>query len=285
MEKRNIVIIGGDKRQKYLKAYLISEGYNAESYGLFDWDDDSDRLKSIIKPQSAVILPLPAARNGKTINMPFSKKELPIDRVMEFLGSENLVFGGIIKDTLLQRLKEDDIAFVDYYDEEFISQNAILTAFGTLKIILEHIDFSLPLGKYAVTGYGRVAREVSSLLSSLSCSVTVFARRQSQLREASIRGCRALDIGELDRFASEFDIIINTVPSEVIGGKALAEIRKDSKIIELASAPYGVNFDTAGKHGVDVIRASGLPGKYTPKTAGEIIGKRIEECLEREVKE
>ena len=36
------------------------------------------------------------------------------------------------------------------------------------------------------------------------------------------------------------------------------------------------------KNGVDVIKAFGLPGKYTPKTAGEIIGKKIQDYLQRE---
>lgn len=282
MKKRNIVIIGGDKRQKYLKSYLAAEGFSVQSYGLFDWDEDSDRLKSLIKPDSAVILPLPAAHSDKAVNMPFSKKELPVDRVMSFLGSGNIVFGGIIKGTLLQRLKEDDIPFLDYYDEEFIEQNAILTAFGTLKIILEHIDFALPLGRYAVTGYGRVGSEVSSVLSSLSCSVTVFARNDSQLQKAAIRGCTAEKLCELPKRASDFDVIINTVPSKVIEAETLENIKSGSKIIELASAPYGVDFEDARRLGTDVVRASGLPGKYTPKTAGEIIGKRIKEELLKE---
>lgn len=282
MEKRSIVIIGGDKRQKYLKAYLISQGFSVQSYGLFDWDDDSDRLKSLIASDSAVILPLPAARNDKTVNMPFSKKELPIDRVMSFLGKGNIVFGGIIKGTLLQRLKEDDIPFFDYYDSELIEQNAILTAFGAMKIILEHIDFALPLGKYAVTGYGRVGREIASILTAVSCGVTVFARRKAQLREAEIRGCRAVSISRLPECVADFDIIINTVPSVIFDSEAAGNINSECKIIELASAPYGVDFEAARKNGIDVIRASGLPGKYTPKTAGEIIGKRIEELLREE---
>lgn len=282
MTKRNIVIIGGDKRQKHLKTYLISRGYDVESYGLFDWDDDSDRLKSLIKPDSAVILPLPAARNSGTVNMPFSKRELPIERVIGLLGTDNIVFGGIIKDTLLQRLKEDEIPFVDYYDMEFIEKNAILTAFGTLKIMLEHIDWCLPLGKYAVTGYGRVARETAAVLTALSCDTTVFARRRSQLDEAEIKGCKAVNIDNLKELADKFDIIINTVPAQVIGKETIKNIRKDAKIIELASEPYGVDFEAARRAGIDVIRASGLPGKYTPKTAGEIIGKGIEEYLQKE---
>ena len=282
MKNRNIVIVGGDKRQKYLKEYLSGQGLTVSSYGLFDWDDDTDKLKSMIDENSVIILPLPATRNGKTVNMPFSKKEIEVDRLLSFLGKENLVFGGIIKGELLSRLRETDVPYIDYYDEAFIEKNAVLTAFGTLKIILEHIDFALPMGKFAVTGYGRVAKETASLLSSLSCNVTVFARNPSQREDAMIKGCKAHPITMLSSLAHEYDIIINTVPSQIFTEETSKNINEKCKVIELASAPYGLDFELLRKNGVEVIKAFGLPGKYTPKTAGEIIGKRIQQHLQKE---
>lgn len=279
---RNIVIIGGDKRQRYLKDYLTEKGYNISSYGLFDWDDDTDKLKSIINEDSVIVLPLPATRNDKTIVMPFSKREISIDRLMSLLGKNNIVFGGIIKGELLSRLRETDIPFVDYYDNEFIEKNAVLTAFGALKILLEHIDFALPLGKYAITGYGRVAKETASLLTSLSCDVTVFARNSSQRDDAMIKGCKAEPLTQLPLQSDKFDIVINTVPSNVINEDAISNMKKSCKIIELASAPYGLDFDMARNHSIDVVKAFSLPGKYTPKTAGEIIGKKICNTLHKE---
>ena len=100
---RNFVIIGGDKRQKYLKEYLAEKGYDVSSYGLFDWNEDEDKLKGIIGEDSVIILPLPATRNDKTIVMPFSKREITIDRLLSLLGKGNIVFGGIIKGELLSR--------------------------------------------------------------------------------------------------------------------------------------------------------------------------------------
>ena len=279
---RNIVIIGGDKRQKYLKEYLVGKGYDVSSYGLFDWDDDTDRLKGIIDEESVVILPLPATRNDKTIIMPFSKREISIDRLMSILGKGNIVLGGMIKGELLSRLRETEIPFVDYYDNDFIEKNAVLTAFGTLKILLEHIDFALPLGKYAITGYGRVAKETASLLTALSCDVTIFARNSSQRDDAMIKGCKAQSLSDLVTESRNFDIIINTIPCNIINEDTLQNMNKNCKIIELASAPYGLDFDTARKCSIDVVKAFGLPGKYTAKTAGEIIGKRVEEYLYKE---
>ena len=279
---RNIVIVGGDKRQKYLKEYLVESGFDVSSYGLFDWDDDTDKLKGMIGEDSVVILPLPATRNDKTIFMPFSKKEISIDRLFSFLGSKNLVFGGIIKGELLSRLREGDIPYYDYYDQTFIEKNAVLTSFGALKILLEHIDFALPMGKYAVTGYGKVAKETVSLLKSLSCDVTVFARSPSQREDAIIKGCKAEPLTSLSRLSGEFDIVINTVPVHIIHEETIANMKKECKIIELASAPFGLDFDLARKHSVDVVKAIGLPGKYTPKSAGEIIGKKICNTMQKE---
>lgn len=282
MKTRNIVIIGGDKRQKYLKEYLVEKGYDISSYGLFDWDDDTDKLKGMIGENSVIILPLPATRNDKTIVMPFSKREISIDRLMSLLCKNNLVFGGIIKGELLSQLRETEVPFVDYYDKDFIEKNAVLTAFGALKILLEHIDFALPLGKYAVTGYGRVARETTALLTALSCDVTVFARNPSQRDDAILKGCYAKELTELADEAKNFDIVINTVPCHIIGEEILSNMKKNCKIMELASAPYGLEFDFARKYSVDVIKAFSLPGKYTPKTAGEIIGRRIASHLQKE---
>ncbi len=279
MKKENFVIIGGDKRQKYLKEYLEAEGYECFSYGLFDWDDDTERLKSNILENSKIILPLPATKNDKTVFMPFSKKEVTVSRLLSFLGKGNFVYGGIIKDSLRFQLQEKGIPFDDYYDNSIIEKNALLTAFGTLKILLEHIDYALPKANIAILGYGRVAKETASLLTSLACSVTVFARNPSQRDEAEIKGCKALHLKDLPEYSHLFDIVINTIPQKVIFSNTLQKLRGDCKIMELASAPYGVDFDEARSYGIDVVKAFGLPGKYTPKTAGEIIGKRI---LQRE---
>lgn len=279
---RNMVIIGGDKRQKYLKEYLWDKGYDVTSYGLFDWDDDTDKLKSLIAENTIVLLPLPATRNDKTILMPFSKHEITIDRLISFLGKNNLVFGGLIKGELKTQLSLKGIPFVDYYDSDLIEKNAILTAFGALKIILEHIDFALPQGKYAITGYGRVAKETASVLTALSCDVTIFARNDLQRENAVRKGCNAEPLTKLPCLIDKFDFVINTVPSQIIDEETLKNIRKDSKIMELASAPYGVDFNLARKCGVEVVKAFSLPGKYTPKSAGELIGEKIEENLQRE---
>ena len=51
----------------------------------------------------------------------------------------------------------------------------------------------------------------------------------------------------------------------------LAETARDTPIIELASAPYGLEMQKAVKLGLQVCVESGLPGRYAPLDAGEAL--------------
>ena len=55
------------------------------------------------------------------------------------------------------------------------------------------------------------------------------------------------------------------------GDAALAETARDTPIIELASAPYGLEMQKAVKLGLQVCVESGLPGRYAPLDAGEAL--------------
>ena len=55
----------------------------------------------------------------------------------------------------------------------------------------------------------------------------------------------------------------------------LSRLTKGKIIIELASAPGGVDRECAAHYGIKVIHAPSLPGKYAPKTAAEIIARAI----------
>ena len=50
---------------------------------------------------------------------------------------------------------------------------------------------------------------------------------------------------------------------------------KDSIIIDLASEPCGTDFSAAKELGITAEKALGLPGKFAPKTAGEILKETV----------
>ena len=55
----------------------------------------------------------------------------------------------------------------------------------------------------------------------------------------------------------------------------MKNISSDCLFVEIASAPFGIDFQAAKEFAFDVIKANSLPGKVAPKTAGEIIGRSV----------
>ena len=92
---------------------------------------------------------------------------------------------------------------------------------------------------------------------------------------ASTEGLTAYALDSLGAQAHSWDVLFNTVPSRVITEEILAAMKKDAVIIELASLPGGVDLHGAAKHGIHMITASGLPGKYSPQSAGRIIADTV----------
>ena len=101
--------------------------------------------------------------------------------------------------------------------------------------------------------------------------VIVCARSEEQMRMAHAAGAHPVPLAQIAAACRQADVIINTIPAHVLGDAALAETARDTPIIELASAPYGLEMQKAVKLGLQVCVESGLPGRYAPLDAGEAL--------------
>ena len=79
-----------------------------------------------------------------------------------------------------------------------------------------------------------------------------------------------------------YDIIYNTVPSLLFDCAFLEQVDKKTFIIELASAPGGIDVCAAKELGSNVLWAASLPGKYAPESAGKLIGDCVNRIVEKE---
>ena len=52
-------------------------------------------------------------------------------------------------------------------------------------------------------------------------------------------------------------------------------INGDTIIIDLASYPYGIDESIVSEYDLKYFRELGIPGRYAPQSAGEIIAKTI----------
>ena len=95
-------------------------------------------------------------------------------------------------------------------------------------------------------------------------------------------GYHAPGLAALDASAGDLDVLINTVPHRIITAEVISHMEKDALIVDLASMPGGVDFDFARDAEICAIHALALPGKYSPKTAGAIVGETVLSLLSNE---
>ena len=278
-------VIGGDNRQVYLTEFLHGEGFTIQSYGLPECGvapsgNECENLASALDGADFIILPLPATRDGINI---FSGKNtcIPISDLFGYACSGQIIFGGKLSGALAEEAKKHGIRLYDYYErEDLTTMNAIPTAEGAVKLAIESVPFTLHGSRCMVTGYGRISKLLTKLLSAFGADVTVAARSLRDISLAEAFGFKTVKTGEIEQVISHFDIIFNTVPARIIDERALKKLKDGSLIIDLASPPGGTDFEAAEETGANVIWALSLPGKTAPKSAAYIIGETILKMIE-----
>lgn len=153
--------------------------------------------------------------------------------------------------------------------EEYQIANAQLTAEGAVALLRPETGLS---GAHVLLlGYGRIARLLARELQKAGTLVTAAARSGEQRAWAEAEGIEALPLDALSGALDRFDVIIGTIPAPVLTEPLLALVRKDALLLELASAPGGIDAAAAHERGLRYIRAPGLPAKYAPERAAVIL--------------
>ncbi len=295
-EDIKLALIGGDSRQISVARRLASRNIKVFTWGIDSKNDDDENLlksedwQSAVKESSAVILPLPASFNGVSINCSSCENvNLDFNTLLEYISEKTLIIGGNFTKQMIDLAEDKNIRVIDYYDyEELKIKNAMLTAEGALNIAMKEIPISINDSNTLVVGYGRIGKALSSMLKSLGSNVTVAARNPSDIALAQTHGCKTLKIisnpekSILTGVDGACSVIFNTVPYRIFDKNALSQISPDTLVIDLASAPGGIDPIAAKEKQIKVMWATSLPGKYAPVTAGNIIADVIFNILEAE---
>lgn len=242
-----------------------------------------------------LLLPLPASRDGETVNCPLEPEaHIPLSEVAEAMLRlrHARLLGGCLPAGFCRELKDRlgadayGARVTDYYTLESIQiPNARITAEAAIMTAMELTDTALLGARVAVLGYGRIGQLLSRLLLPLGVSVTVAARREEALAYARMDGCKTLRMESatsLHPLAQGYAVIFNTVPAPVIGQSLLELMDPETLILDLASAPGGIDPLVAARlAGADpasrlrIIRAPSLPGRYAPTTAGNVLADAL----------
>lgn len=304
MNETKICLLGGDSRQTALAYYLAQKGYETAVWGIpmpepdtycgailpdFDGVRCTDP-ESAIAASRAVILPLPATVDGVRLHTPSlhavdasRRRELRLTQLIDMLDKDTLLLAGRPGEVLRAMARNANIRLLDYYDNEAVQiRNAVPTAEGALALAMDKLPITIFGSSCAVLGYGRIGQRLSSILLSLGAKVTVAARSERDLNNAFILGCETRPLHQFLKEPGMPDVLFNTIPVPLIGEDMLRSLPKSTLIMDLASIPGGIDPQIQTKGDYRILRASSLPGKTAPYTAGKILFETIEDILASE---
>ena len=294
MSNMKIALLGGDLRQISVARELSSYGFSVELWGIdraFCSQNDvflKASWEEAINGCHILVLPLPASGDGLKVYCPLLNEtaDVKLSKVLELLPRDTLVLGGRFNPGVKSMIEDRGFCYVDYFlREELQIKNAIPTAEGAIAIAMNELPITLSGCRAAVIGYGRIGKILASKLRLLDAEVTVAARKSTDLALAEGNGLKTLPIivkdgnNSLEALSESYDVIFNTVPAWVIDESVVDKMNEETLIIDLASAPGGIDIRTAKEKGLKVIWALSLPGKNSPYTAGKIIAQTIRQIL------
>ena len=190
-----------------------------------------------------------------------------------FLNFKKPIFAGNV---------EEKSGVFDYTKNEvFALKNAYLTAEAALSLAISESEKSLINSGVLICGFGRIGRALKRFVEPFSRDITICLRSENPAAIAGCEGARVIGFEELKNRA-DYDFIFNTVPHPVFNEAELKALKDDALLIDLASFPGGIDEHYAKALEINYITARGLPGKYSPKSAGEILAQTVKNIINEE---
>ncbi len=286
--ENSISVIGGDLRSIKLIELLSQENKKVYTYG-FELSEELSNEKNIIRcsnykeaisKSKLIISPIPFSSDRKNLLMTFSDEKISIE---EFLNNveEKIVIGGNFSEDVRKKFESKKVQYIDLIKrEEFSVLNAISTAEGTIEIIIRETGRTIHGSNILIMGFGRVGKVLANKLYGMGAKVYCEARKNEDIAWIKAYGYNPIELKELSENLGNFEIIVNTIPFEVLNEKMLNLVKKDVLLIDLASNPGGIDRKSAKEKKLKLIWALSLPGKVAPITSAEFIKETLDNVLE-----
>lgn len=272
------LIIGGDKRQTYLKKHL--SGHFSDVCYIRE-SEDSELLNEIDR-FSHIVFPVPVSKDGDYIFSNTSLK-LKIADAADLIKPYHKVYGAGFDRETINKFEKNKIKYYDFMkDMTFKRANAVLTAQGTLRLLLDNTENCVSGKKALIIGFGDVAQTLADLLFKAGIRVCISARKPMVLHLAELLGYKTTALKSVGVSAEKYDYIFGTVPARILREKDISSMKDSAVYFELASPPFTAEKEFFVKHKKRYIFGGGLPGRYLPEASAKLISDFILCHSERE---
>ncbi len=255
----NIAIIGGSARLKRLSMLLAESGHTATAFRHFS--SLPDRL-----PHEVIITDIPTYKKDGSLNLEGAPLGFGLSDIAEKTQADARIIGC--------NCELSSRAFTDINKVElFQYKNALPSAEGAIAIAMQESAITLFKSRTLVIGYGRIAKIIADRMAAFKSDVTVAARSEKARLEALASGLNSIRTDEILNVIGEYDFIFQTVPSLMLREKELRQMK--GLLIELSSDCAGTDLAVAEALSKRVIYAPGIPNRYSPETAAEILFEAV----------
>ncbi|MDD3173972.1 MAG: dipicolinate synthase subunit DpsA [Herbinix sp.] len=276
----DIGIFGGDQRQVYMASAFLQKGYRVFTYRIAEPIHHENciplhNLNELFDKCSLLIGPIPLTRDLVSVAST-SASELTASNLANLLTKEHFLIGGMIPSALVGICTNKGVPYYDLMKNEKITiLNAIATAEGTIMEAIQSSNQNLHGSKCLVLGYGRCAKVLAGKLKGMDAIITVAARSEEALAYAHATGFQTIYLSDMKPLLPSYDFIFNTIPTLILDKSCLELVNRNVTIIDIASAPGGVDYEYAMQKKLKAKLCLGLPGKVAPKTSADILVNEI----------
>lgn len=283
---RTVAIVGGDRRELVLMEELVRLGAEVAvagfeqvpslPAGLEHWE-----LRRALAVADAVILPMPGVNEEGVVKAEFAASPLVLQtEEFNLIKPGAPVLVGIASRYLRWQARQRGLKLVETAElDEIAIYNSIPTAEGAIEVAMRNTSFTLHGSQVLICGFGRVGMTLARMLKGIGARVHVLGRKAADLARGEEQGYHVYDYQTVFPVLDRVQVLFNTVPQVVLTELYLQQLQPGTLLIELASAPGGIDVPAAERLGLQVIKAMGLPGKVAPLTAGRVLSQTYPKLL------
>lgn len=264
---RKLLLVGGDNRTLEMEKLLQQDGYEVRTLGLHTGDEHECGMEQA----DALLFPYPFSVRGNCVPALSGLTIHPQD-VLARAREDAVILAGRGLETDSEKNRK-----IRRYEtvEALLDSNAEISAEAAVAHAMQTTPKALTDMTVLVIGYGRFGRELAWRLAALKAKVWVAARRKEPRLLAASEGMHPVAMEDMEAALKRADLVLNTVPAQVLTEEHLRRLRPGVPLMELASAPYGFDRDLALAlgHPSEVLPA--LPARYAPVSAAKALRQAV----------
>ncbi|AZU61535.1 dipicolinic acid synthetase subunit A [Neobacillus mesonae] len=283
-----IAVIGGDARQLEIIRKLTELDARLSLIGFEQLDHAftgavKEKLDEVdFTNIDAIILPVAGTNLEGQVETIFSNEKVVLtEEILAKTPEHCTIYSGISNAFLNEIVKQSGRKLVQLFSRDDVAiYNSIPTVEGTIMMAIQHTDFTIHGSKVTILGLGRCGMSIARAFHSLGAKVKVGARKSEHLARITEMGLEPFSLSNIQKEVMATDILINTVPQQIVSAGVIAKLPPHTLIIDIASKPGGTDFRYAEKRGIKALLAPSLPGIVAPKTAGQILADVLTQLLQ-----